>query len=307
VPHSLTCSVIVPTYNRAKLLKYTLDSLTHQSVADNQFEVLVVDDGSSDSTADVVDSYRNRLNIRYFFQEDQGFRVAAARNIGISNASGDICIFIDSGVLLHSTCIQAHISSHTALASPAAVCGYVYCFSQHDTDSARISGIVSLDNPDITIKALRQSGLWPDIREEFYAKNTDDFNHLPAPWFMYWTCNASARTEQVQAVGMFDEAFRCWGGEDIDLGYRLHRDGAHFLVNREASALHYPHEKVYEQLAASALTNYRYIADKYDTPITRLLDIVPTVRFLTVNDLIVERKIPTCADYLAERPGNASI
>ena len=76
-------SVIIPTYNRSTLLKKTLDSLSIQSLNNDQYEVIVVDDGSSDNTAVIVDSFKTKLNISYYFQEDRGFRVAKARNIGI--------------------------------------------------------------------------------------------------------------------------------------------------------------------------------------------------------------------------------
>ena len=99
---SLRCTVIVPTYNRRRLLELTLDSLAGQDLPRDRFEVLVVDDGSSDDTADVVREFEDRLDLRYFYQPDEGYRVARARNVGIRHARGEICVFVDSGVLLHS-------------------------------------------------------------------------------------------------------------------------------------------------------------------------------------------------------------
>src|SRR5882672_6181176 len=106
------CSVIIPTYNRMALLRYTLDALTRQDLGADRFEVLVVDDGSSDGTAALVERYQGRLDVRYFFQPDQGYRVAAARNIGIAHARSDVCVFLDSGVIAHSGCLSAHLRSH---------------------------------------------------------------------------------------------------------------------------------------------------------------------------------------------------
>ena len=295
----LTASVVVPTYNRAELLGYTLDSLARQDLPAARYEVLVVDDGSSDHTAEVVRAHQDRLRVRYFFQEDQGFRVAAARNVGISHAEGDVCVFVDSGVLLHSLGLRAHLDSHQSVDGPAAVCGYVYCFNQNNEDAQEILAFVDVTDPDATVDVLRSSGRWPDYREGFNARNEHRFHELPAPGFLYWTCNASASTKQLRAVGMFDEAFQRWGGEDIDLGYRLYQDGARFVVNRQAAALHYPHDKVHDEHADAAVENYRYIAKKYSTPITALLTAVPTVNFLTVNDRIVEQNLPSCAIFRA--------
>jgi glycosyltransferase involved in cell wall biosynthesis len=294
----LQCSVIVPTYNRAGLLAYTLNSLAHQSLPRDQFEVLVADDGSSDGTRELVAGYRNCLNVRYFFQEDQGYRCAEARNLGVANAQADICVFVDSGVLLHSGALEAHLSSHRDSEVPLAVIGYVYCFNENNEDGALIEKAIDPDNPDATIAELAEHGGWPDIREEFYAKYGDEFWQLPAPWLLYWCCNTSARTQQLRDIGMFDTAYRSWGAEDVDLSYRLHRAGARFVLNREASSIHHPHPKSYEANMSAVAGNYRYFAAKYGTPIAQL---VVDNHFFVINDIIRERGLPSCEEYLASQ------
>ncbi|QFZ18878.1 glycosyltransferase [Saccharothrix syringae] len=296
---STRCTVIVPTYNREGLLRLTLASLAAQDLHRDRFEVLVVDDGSTDGTANAVREFDDRVDLRYFHQPDEGFRVARARNVGIRHARNEICVFVDSGVLLHSTSLSAHVTAHEATPEPLALNGYVYCFNLGNEDARLIRKAVDTDDVDSTIESMARTGAWPDVREPFYTRYSDDFGHLPAPWLMYWTCHASARTEQVRAVGMFDEAFRQWGGEDLDLAYRLHRDGARFGVDRAARSLHYPHDKDHGDNSRSARENYRYIAEKYRTPITRLLTEEPAIRFSLFNEVIAERGLPTCADYLA--------
>ncbi|GAB3007371.1 glycosyltransferase [Saccharothrix stipae] len=294
---SLRCTVIVPTYNRERLLELTLDSLDQQDLPRDRFEVLVVDDGSSDDTAAVVRGFEDRLDLRYFYQPDEGYQVARARNVGLRHAGGEVCVFVDSGVLLHSASLRAHVTAHEAATEPLALNGYVYCFNLDNEDAQLIRKFVDVDDVDSTIASLERAQAWPDVREPFYERYSDDFGHLPAPWLMYWTCHASARTEQVRSIGMYDEAFRQWGGEDLDLAYRLHRDGARFGVLREASSIHYPHDKDHGDNAKSALENYRYIAEKYRTPITRMLTEVPAIRFSAFNEVIEERGLPRCADY----------
>src|SRR5689334_10163268 len=105
----LACSVVVPTYNRMELLGHTLDALTKQDLGTDRFEVLIGDDGSDDATAEVVAGFADRMNVRHFFQPDEGYRAAAARNLGIDQARGDVCVFLDSGVLPHSGCLSAHV------------------------------------------------------------------------------------------------------------------------------------------------------------------------------------------------------
>jgi len=83
-------SVIIPTYNRAAFLIDTLNSVFSQTVSVK--EVIVIDDGSTDNTAEIVGRYGNR--VRYVFQKNQG--VSAARNLGINIAISKYIAFLDS-------------------------------------------------------------------------------------------------------------------------------------------------------------------------------------------------------------------
>ena len=84
-------SVIIPSYNRAHILPRAIDSVLTQSFQD--FEIIVVDDGSIDDTKNVVLSI-NDARVKYAYQENRG--VCVARNYGISVAKGDYLAFLDS-------------------------------------------------------------------------------------------------------------------------------------------------------------------------------------------------------------------
>ncbi|MDQ1739525.1 MAG: hypothetical protein QOE53_1177 [Pseudonocardiales bacterium] len=299
------CSVIIPTYNRAGLLAHTLDSLVRQDLPRAEFEVLVVDDGSSDHTAELAESYRDRLELRYFFQPDEGWRVAQARNVGLANAAGAVCVMVDSGVVLHSGCLRAHLDSHQQAEGPVAVVGYVYGFGADGREAAEM--IRTLDeggfgDPDGLLQLMRETGRWLDVREPFYVKYADDFAGLPAPWIVWWTCNVSAPTDRLRAVGGFDEQIRSWGGEDLELAYRLHLDGVRFVLNRAASSIHYPHGSSLAVSMAGARGIHRYVAQKHGTPIIRMLPMLGgALNFLTFNDVITARGLPRCEDYLRQQ------
>ncbi len=83
-------SVIIPTYNRASVLPRAIKSVLGQTFSD--FELLVVDDGSDDSTADILETFEGKL--KPLFQENRG--VAAARNLGIKCSTGPFLAFLDS-------------------------------------------------------------------------------------------------------------------------------------------------------------------------------------------------------------------
>lgn len=127
----MKASIIIPTYNRATLLEKTLLSILNQSVTLDEIEVIICDDGSSDNTKNIVKKFKNKLRIHYVFQEDRGFRAAAARNLGIKKTNSPICVFIDSGILLSSKAIENHIISHERHDKNVAVIGYVYGFDDY--------------------------------------------------------------------------------------------------------------------------------------------------------------------------------
>ena len=89
----LKFSIIIPTYNRASLLRRCLDSLCNQTY--QNFEVIVCDDGSTDNSKEVVAEFENRLQIKYIYEENWG-GPARPRNNGIKKTSGEWICFLDS-------------------------------------------------------------------------------------------------------------------------------------------------------------------------------------------------------------------
>ncbi|MDX5340315.1 MAG: glycosyltransferase family 2 protein, partial [Cyclobacteriaceae bacterium] len=89
-------SIIIPVYNRPLELEELLGSIAAQSYRD--FEVIVVEDGSTVKSSDVVRQWTSKINVQYFYQENsgQGF----ARNFGMQKANGDFFVILDSDVLL---------------------------------------------------------------------------------------------------------------------------------------------------------------------------------------------------------------
>ncbi len=90
-------SIIIPVYNRPQEIDELLESLTKQDFSDD-FEVLIIEDGSIDKSDKVFDKYRNQLNLKYFFKENSG--AGASRNFGMQKAMGNYFIILDSDVLV---------------------------------------------------------------------------------------------------------------------------------------------------------------------------------------------------------------
>ncbi len=99
-------SVIIPTYNREKLLVNVLESLIEQKLSQDLYEIIVVDDGSEDIIADVVEKFKGRIKyLKYLYQEHKG--LPSARNFGIKNARGRFVAFTDTDCIVNKNWLYA--------------------------------------------------------------------------------------------------------------------------------------------------------------------------------------------------------
>ena len=85
-------SLIIPAYNVEKYIKKCLDSVLNQTY--NNYEIIIINDGSTDNTSKILESYKSNKKIKIINQENKG--LSNARNTGVSNAKGDYILFIDS-------------------------------------------------------------------------------------------------------------------------------------------------------------------------------------------------------------------
>ncbi|RLI98191.1 MAG: hypothetical protein DRO99_01370, partial [Candidatus Aenigmatarchaeota archaeon] len=119
----IDATVVIPTYNRKEKLRLVLKSLEWQDYPKDKFEIIVVDDGSTDGTKDVVHEVAKHhpVRIRYIAQEKDGFRVGQARNLGAREAASRNIIFINDDVVASPGLVRNHIMS---LKNADAVLGY---------------------------------------------------------------------------------------------------------------------------------------------------------------------------------------
>lgn len=99
-------SVVIPTYNRANIIKDAIETVIAQTYQD--FEIIIVDDGSTDNTKEIVQSYQDD-RIKYIYQTNSG-KPSIARNKGIKEAKGDFIAFLDSDDLWHPQLLEKHIN-----------------------------------------------------------------------------------------------------------------------------------------------------------------------------------------------------
>ncbi len=235
-------SVVIPTYNRAELLRRTLQSLSQQSLDRAEFEVIVVDDGGSDNSRAVVEGFERSLNVKYFWQEDKGFRAGKARNVGTMIAEGKYIVYIDTGVVLGRDTLTRHKQVHQRSVFPTVIIGYVYGFEVDAATEKQMGPLLAAQDADVVIAELAKLEAL-DIRERQYRELGDNITNWPAPFDIFWTCHVSAEREELLKAGLFDESFNSWGGEDVDLGVRLFQNNNLFTMERQACSFHWPHQK----------------------------------------------------------------
>ncbi|QNP74395.1 glycosyltransferase [Streptomyces roseirectus] len=265
-----SATVVIPTYNRAELLRGTLTALAANRPPDEgPFEVVVADDGSTDHTREVVRESGDRLTVRHVFQEDRGFRAAAARNAGARPASAPVLVFLDAGVRPGPDFVRAHLAAHAR--GRRAVIGYTHGY-RPDLSPPDVLAAARRDlAPAEAVRRHGDADALRDVRQPVFERFGYDLADALVPWQWFWSVNCSVNTSDFRAAGGFDEDFRSWGGEDLDLGYRLHRGGTAFTVSRAAWALDTPHERSTGADLASNAANIGMLADKHPEPVTELL------------------------------------
>jgi GT2 family glycosyltransferase len=220
-------SVVVPTFNRRASLARLIDALAAQDYPAARVEVLVVDDGSSDGTADWVRSVTPRYPLRFIEQAHAG--PGAARNRGVVEGSGELIVFLDDDVVPDSGLISAHVSRH------------------------RARGDIVVIGPMLPPENWKRPPWirWEEQRlvAEYQKMSAGKYT---ATYRQFFTANASLRRSHFQAAGGFDPTFP--RAEDIELGYRLDAQGLSFTFEPAARAWHYPTRS----FASWRRTPYRY-------------------------------------------------
>ncbi|HEV2638943.1 MAG TPA: glycosyltransferase [Actinocrinis sp.] len=255
-------SVVIPTYNRAELLVKTLDSFVGQSMSVDRFEVIVADDGSSDNTREVVESYADRLNIQYFFQEDLGFRAGTARNNGVRLAGAPVIVFTDTGVRVGPDYLAEHLAAHAV--PGRLVVGYAYGYRPKLHNTELIDMLDELPPQEVFNRLRTKWSFW-DARHPDFARVRFDFDKIQVPWLYAWTLNLSVRRADFWKVGGFDEDYKGWGVEDVDLAYRMFTKGYRLTLSRKAWAIETPHDRDHAGNSVSGLRNIQRFYHKHPT------------------------------------------
>lgn len=234
-------SIIVTTYNREDALGAVLRALARQS--DENFEIVIADDGSRPETASLIESWRSRLPmpLKHVRHEHRGFRGGEIRNRGIMASDGKLCIFLDGDCLAGGD----FVATHRQLAEPGwFVTGNRILLSGELTEDVLAEGVAAEEWNFATLLRQRLQGginrLVPTLRlplGPLRKLNRDN-------WEGAQTCNLAVARSDLDRIDGFDCSYAGWGLEDSDLVVRLLRFGVRRKDGRFATGvlhLWHPH------------------------------------------------------------------
>lgn len=200
-------TVIIPTYNRQPILEKCLRALeyqdAHHAIAD--YEVIVVDDGSTDGTVSWLETKAREFpHVRLFSQSHQG--PAAARNLGVERAKGDFIVFIDSDLVVTNSFLRAHADG---LIKGSTRSNRIFTYG-------RVINTCNFDFPTSEPYKLT------DFSAAFFA-----------------TGNVAIARHWLIEAGLFDTRFQQYGWEDLELGVRLKKLGLKLIKCPDAVGYHW--------------------------------------------------------------------
>ena len=213
-------SVIVPTYNNADILHHCLDALMAQDFPHDQYEIIVVDDGSRDATSQIVSQYTQKTPIvQYFYQPNQG--PAAARNHGAQCANGDIIMFTDDDC-------EPQRNWVTEMYRP---------FNESNGEIAAVKGAYRTSQKSVIARFAQTEfeNRYRRMRNIQYIDFVD-------------TYAAAFRREIFLSLNGFDTRFPVANNEDVEFSYRMASKGHKMVFNPNAIVYHKHPDTIYRYL-----------------------------------------------------------
>ena len=190
-----TVDIIVPCYNVENIIFKCIKSLLLQSYDKNKIKIYLVNDGSTDKTGEILDSFSNESQIT-IIHNNNNMSQAYTRNVGITKGNGEVICFLDSDMLVKTNWVDAHINT---------------------LSNKKIVGVVGDQEAPKDKKETSFDRYLYNKR-----RGARNFNEkLPISFQYFLFSNASLKRSVLNTINLFDEEFKNYGGEDTDLAIRI--------------------------------------------------------------------------------------
>ncbi len=204
----MNVSIVIPTYNRKPILEKCLKALENQKLNKNvgNYEIIVVDDGSTDGTSSWIKNNRAILPHVVLYEQEHG-GPALGRNLGVIKSKYEIIIFIDSDLIVLDDFIIRHIDK------------LLIYWSKNNKKCFTYGSVINtsdFDNPQ-----------------------SEKYKLLDTSFAYFATGNVAISKELILSVGLFDTSFSLYGWEDLELGERLQKVGTKLIKCPKAVGFHW--------------------------------------------------------------------
>ena len=251
-------SILLATYNWPQALKLCLESLATQT--DKNFEIIIADDGSTDSTREVIESIKQLYPtpITHLWQEDQGFRKTKILNQAIASAHGEYLVFLDGDCITQPD----FIARHRQLAQK----GFLVTGSRILLNEKLTQDLLSWPNwsfarfTENLISKRLNGGInkyWP-LKIKLGNGSWRDYKKFV--WRRIKGCNLACWKADADAINGFDETMTGWGHEDADFVFRMQHQGIRRKSGSWSTEVLHLFHKIHDQ--SNAAENARRVREK---------------------------------------------
>jgi glycosyltransferase involved in cell wall biosynthesis len=234
--YDLDASVIIPVFNQKDALLVTLSHFVRQDYSRSRYEIIVVDDGSTDGLMQYAEENsgdERYKNVRFIHQENQGR--SAARNNGVSAARGRRLIFCDADRFPARNFVRCHTDWGLDRSGTAVVGCPLDYFGRLESLSSEA---------DVDFQKIRKFSRIPIYYKKVMSIfDSDGYTDSKIAWISFLVGNSSIDNEDFQKSGGFDKDFKFWGFEHFELALRLQEQGLKFRSIPEISNFHIPHPR----------------------------------------------------------------
>lgn len=218
----MKASVVIPTYNRLYLLKKCLPAILDQTIPRHEYEVIVVDNCSSDDTQMYMQDMSKKYSNVHYIRSDVNEGLVSSRNKGIMKARNEVIIFLDNDNVACREFIESHINCHRI----------------HGAEHISVTG-----NPCFPDEIISSTNFGRFLQSRYLGcrskKEVKKIDLANLSYKHFAGLSSSVKKDDLMEVGLFDKDFRFYGGDDEYMGYCLQKIGVRLVFCEQARSFHY--------------------------------------------------------------------